>query len=176
MMNYDFRKALITEISEIWEILRQAIQRRKKEGSNQWQDGYPNLKVVKQDILKGEAFVLTERGAIVGYCALLINDEPEYAKIEGKWLTNDDFVVFHRVAIAEKYLGKGWAKKMMDAIEDFALSKSIYSVKADTNYDNVGMMKIFEKGGYTYCGEVRFRGSARKAFEKVLPVTAVGKS
>jgi hypothetical protein len=37
---------------------------------------------------------------IVGYVALLINDEPEYAN-RGKWLTNNDFVVFHRVAIAE---------------------------------------------------------------------------
>jgi hypothetical protein len=29
-------------------------------------------------------------------------------------------------------------------------------------------MKIFEKLGYTLCGEVYFRGGARKAYEKVL--------
>jgi hypothetical protein len=29
-------------------------------------------------------------------------------------------------------------------------------------------MGIFEKLEYGYCGEVHFRGSARKAYEKVL--------
>ncbi|MNL81273.1 hypothetical protein D3C87_2083320 [compost metagenome] len=56
----------------------------------------------------------------------------------------------------------------MQAIEDHARSIGVYSVKADTNFDNPGMLNIFAKMGYQYCGEVYFRGSARKAFEKVL--------
>jgi GNAT superfamily N-acetyltransferase len=168
MIDYHFRKAKISEIPQIWDILRMAIIRRKEEGSDQWQDGYPNPAVVQKDIEKGAGFVLTEGETIVGYSAVLINNEPEYAKIEGKWLTNDDFVVFHRVAISEKYLGKGCAKKMIDCIEDFAIQNNIYSVKADTNFDNIAMMKVFEKLGYTFCGNVYFRGGQRKAYEKVL--------
>ncbi|WP_269227296.1 GNAT family N-acetyltransferase [Flavobacterium eburneipallidum] len=168
MTNYHFRKAKTTEITPIWEILEQAILRRKENGSNQWQDGYPNIEVVQKDIEKEAGFVLTDGESIVGYCAVLINDEPEYAKIEGNWLTNEDFVVFHRVAISEKYLGKGLAQKIMGCIEDFALQNNIYSVKADTNFDNFAMMKIFEKMGYSFCGHVYFRGGQRKAYEKVL--------
>lgn len=167
-MNHNFRKAKITEIPEIWNIIQGAIQRRKKDGSNQWQDGYPNPEVLQDDIEKETGFVLTENDTITGYCAILINDEPEYANIEGKWLTNTDFVVFHRVAIAETHLGKGFAKVIFKYIENFALNNNIYSVKADTNFDNFAMISIFEKAGYTYCGEVYFRGSPRKAFEKVL--------
>lgn len=170
-MNYHFRKAEISEASQIWAILQQAILRRKEDGSNQWQDGYPNPDVVEKDIEKGEGYVLVEGKTIIGYCAILINDEPEYEKIEGKWLSNDDFVVFHRVAISEKYLGKGLAKMMIEYIEDFALKNNIFSVKADTNYDNIAMLKIFEKSGYSLCGVVYFRGSPRKAYEKVLPKT-----
>jgi RimJ/RimL family protein N-acetyltransferase len=168
MIDYHFRKAKISEIPPIWDILQLAIQRRKEEGSDQWQDGYPNPEVVQKDIEKEQGFVLTDEETIVGYCAILINDEPEYAKIEGQWLTNDDFVVFHRVAISETYLGKGCAQKMIGFIEDFALDNNIYSVKADTNFDNIGMIKVFEKLGYTHCGEVYFRGAQRKAYEKVL--------
>lgn len=169
MMKYHFRKAEISEIAPIWDILQHAIQRRKEDGSNQWQDGYPNPEVIRKDIENEHGFVLTEAETIIGYTAILINDEPQYAKIDGKWLTNDDFVVFHRVAIAEKQLGKGLATKMIQYIEDFAQKNNIYSVKADTNFDNIAMMKIFEKSGYTLCGEVYFRGSPRKAYEKVLP-------
>ncbi|SHN12820.1 GNAT family N-acetyltransferase [Flavobacterium xinjiangense] len=171
MKNYLFRKAKITEISQIWEILQQAIKSRKDDGSNQWQDGYPNQEVVLKDIEKEEGFILLEGGTIIGYCAVSINDEPEYDKIEGKWLTSDDFVVFHRVAISKNNLGKGLAKMMVKHIEDFALNNSIYSIKADTSFDNIPMMKIFEKLGYTFCGEVYFRGSPRKVYEKVLSKT-----
>lgn len=167
-MEYNFRKATFREHSQIWEILQQAIIRRKEDGSNQWQDGYPNPEVIRKDIEKEAGFVLTEGETIIGYCAVLINDEPEYAKIEGKWLTNNDFVVFHRVAVSDKYLGKGLARKMLGCIEAFALSNSIYSIKADTNFDNLAMLKIFEKMGYEYCGEVYFRGNPRRAYEKVL--------
>ena len=167
-MHYHFRKAELSEIAPIWEILQQAIQRRKEDGSTQWQDGYPNPEVIQKDIEKGEGFVLVDGETIIGYSAVLINDEPAYEKIEGKWLTNGDFVVLHRVAISEKYLGKGLAKMILKYIEEFAVSNNIYSVKADTNFDNIAMMKIFEKSGYTYCGEVFFRGSSRKAYEKVL--------
>lgn len=168
-MNYSFRKATTLEIPVIWEILQQAIVRRKQDGSEQWQDGYPNLQSVQNDVEKDQGFVLTEGEKIVGYSAVLINNEPEYAKIIGKWITNDDFVVVHRVAISESHIGKGLAIKIMQHIENFALTNSIYSIKADTNFDNAAMLKIFEKLGYQYCGKVYFRGGERKAFEKVLP-------
>ena len=66
-MNYQFRKANLSEITPIWEILQQAIHRRKEEGSAQWQDGYPNPEVVQNDITKGQGFVLVDGETIIGY-------------------------------------------------------------------------------------------------------------
>ena len=167
-MEYRFRKAVLLELDRIWAILSAAIDRRREDGSNQWQDGYPNSEIIKRDIEKGSGFVMTEGSALVGYCAVMINDEPEYAKIEGKWLSGGDFVVFHRVAISEEYLGKGLAKKMLAFVEEFARANNIYSIKADTNFNNPAMISILEKSGYVYCGEVWFRGSSRRAYEKLL--------
>ncbi len=167
-MDYHFRPAKNSEASKIWQILKDAIQRRKEDGSNQWQDGYPNMDVVKNDIERKIGFILTQNDNIIGYTAVIINDEPDYINIEGKWLTNQDFIVYHRVAISKKFLAKGMAKKMMKLIEEYALSKNIYSLKADTNHDNIPMLKIFEKMGYSFCGTVHIRQSPRKAYEKVL--------
>lgn len=167
-MTHTFRRAVLIEVPRIWEILQQAIARRKADGSNQWQDGYPNPEVIKIDIEKGVGFVLLENDEIVGYTAVLINDEPEYSKIEGKWLTEGNFVVFHRVAVADSHLGKGLAKEIFRQIENYAKENGIPSVKADTNFDNPAMLNIFEKMGYVYCGEVYFRGSPRRAYEKVV--------
>ncbi|MFT5254537.1 MAG: GNAT superfamily N-acetyltransferase [Flavobacteriales bacterium] len=167
-MDYHFRKVQMSEASQIWEILQQAILRRKEDGSTQWQDGYPNLQVVHNDIEKAQGFVLVEGETIVGYTAVIINDEPAYDKIEGKWLTTNDFVVIHRVAISKKRLGKGFAKMIIRYVEEFALKQGIYSIKADTNFDNIAMIKIFEQMNYTLCGLVYLRESPRKAYEKVL--------
>ncbi|MFD2599771.1 GNAT family N-acetyltransferase [Sphingobacterium corticis] len=163
-----FRQAEQADATAIWEIIKQAIERRKADGSDQWQDGYPNPAVIEKDIVKGAGYVLVDGEIIIGYCALFVDDEPAYDHIDGQWLTNGSFVVFHRVAISGKYAGQGLAQQLLLHIEDFAKAKGIYSVKADTNFDNQAMLRTFEKVGYQYCGEVLLRGAPRKAFEKQL--------
>ncbi|WP_437918228.1 N-acetyltransferase family protein [Sphingobacterium sp. LRF_L2] len=167
-MRYTLRHAEQLEIPQIWDVLSYAISKRKEEGSTQWQDGYPNPTVVAQDIENKVGFVLVDGEEIAGYCALIFNDEPAYEEINGKWLTDGDFLVFHRVAFGKEYVGKGLSKILLQLIEQFAIDNGIVSVRADTNFDNQAMLKIFEKSGYSYCGEVYFRGSSRQAFEKVL--------
>jgi GNAT superfamily N-acetyltransferase len=167
-MEYQFRNAQLTDADRIWEILQEAIQKRKEEGSDQWQDGYPNPTVIAQDLKKNQGFVLTLGEAIAGYCAIAINDEPAYDAIEGTWITNNDFIVFHRAAISKDFVGKGLATHLFQCIENYALENGIYSVKADTNFDNEPMLYLFDKLGYVYCGEVYFRNASRKAYEKVL--------
>ena len=167
-MNYKLTKATLSDIPIIWKIIQQAIVRRKNDGSQQWQDGYPNEAVIEQDILKGIGYVLTDEETIAGYAAILFNDEPAYEKLKGTWLTNGEFVVVHRVAVSDDYLGKGLAQKIFHFTEIIAIENNIYSIKVDTNFDNIPMLKILEKLGYTYCGEVILRDGVRKAFEKKL--------
>ena len=46
------RQATIADLPNIWDIIQQAILKRKNEGSEQWQDGYPNLEIIQEDIFK----------------------------------------------------------------------------------------------------------------------------
>lgn len=162
------RKADITEVPLIWEIIQDAIEQRRQEGSSQWQDGYPNELSITNDINKSYGYVLTENETILCYAAIIFDKEPAYEDIEGKWLTNGSYGVVHRVAVSKLAKGKGIATKLFQSIEGLCLEHHIYSIKVDTNFDNVPMLKILDKLGYTYCGEVHFRGAARKAFEKKL--------
>lgn len=166
----EFRKAEISDKDTIWEIIQHSIERRRIDGSTQWQNGYPNEQTVESDIAKNFGFVLTVNDEIAVYVALIFNDEPAYSSIEGAWLTNGEFVVIHRVAVSEKFAGQGLAKKLFDVIEDYVKSQNVHSIKVDTNYDNVAMLKILESKGYIYCGEVMLNSGMRKAFEKVLIV------
>lgn len=162
------RKATSSDAPVIWEILQYAIEQRRKDGSQQWQDGYPNPASIQQDLDKGCAYVIEDHGTILLYTAILFEKEPAYEAIEGQWLTNGDYAVLHRVAASPQAKGKGIATLLFEMVEDMCREKNVNSIKVDTNFDNMPMLRIMEKLGYTYCGEVFFRGSPRKAFEKVI--------
>jgi GNAT superfamily N-acetyltransferase len=162
------RKALFDEVPIIWGILQEAIEQRKQDGSAQWQNGYPNEQVVLDDIKNGYAYVLIANNEVIAYAAIIFEIEPAYTSIIGKWLSNGDYLVIHRVATANKVKGKGVATHLFQLIEDLCSTQNVSSIKVDTNFDNVPMLKIMDKLGYTYCGEVYFNGSARRAYEKVI--------
>ena len=162
------RKATLKDSAEIWEILQNAIERRKNDGSNQWQNGYPNKETAGIDIANEVGFVLEFDKKIAGYAAIIFDLEPAYEIIEGNWLREGKYSVIHRVAISDEFVGQGLATKLFIKIEDYVKSQEIFNIKVDTNFDNVQMLKILKKLNYTYCGEVYFRGSPRKAFQKIL--------
>lgn len=162
------RLATFSELPIIWEILQQAIEQRRLSGSDQWQNGYPNEEVVTKDIENGYGYVLVDNDVIIAYAAIIFDIEPAYTNIKGKWLTNDKYVVIHRVATADTVKGKGVATHLFKEIEALSLLKNVNSIKVDTNFDNIPMLKILDKLGYTYCGDVFFNEAARRAYEKVL--------
>lgn len=162
------RKAAVSDQPVIWQILRDAIEQRRKEGSQQWQQGYPNEQTVVEDLTNDYAYVLVEDDTIVAYAALIFGIEPAYNEIDGKWLTDGDYVAIHRVATASAVKGKGVATTLLLQIEDLCRKNNVSSIKLDTNFDNVPMLRILDKLNYTYCGEVFFIGAPRKAYEKVL--------
>jgi len=155
----------------IWEILQAAIEQRRKDGSDQWQNGYPNEQTVITDIQNGHGYVLVDNQAIIAYAAIIFGIEPTYTDIQGQWLSNGDYAVVHRVGTAEALKRKGMGANLFLLIEALCVEKNIFSIKVDTNFDNVPMLRILDKLNYTYCGEIFFSGASRKAYEKLLNQT-----
>lgn len=164
----NLRKAKQAELPTIWGIIQYAIEQRRLDGSQQWQNGYPNENSIQTDLDNGYAYVVEENNTILVYAAIIFDIEPAYEEIQGKWLTDGKYVVLHRVAASPLATGKRAATRLFELVEDLCREQNVHSIKVDTNFDNAPMLRIMDKLGYTYCGEVFFNGSARKAFEKVL--------
>lgn len=140
-----FRKATQDDPDKIWKILQQAIERQRLDSSQQWQNGYPNPETVNSDIEKQIGYVLVENDNVVAYSAVILNDEPAYGNIEGKWFSDGDFNVVHRLAVSDEVAGKGYATEIFRRIEDLSRQNGIFSVKVDTNFDNATMLHILKK-------------------------------
>lgn len=167
-MQLEFRPARAGDAAALWAILRGAIARRARDGSDQWQNGYPNPDVVAADIAAGAAHVLVDAAGAVVACATVVDDEPSYAVIRGRWLTDGPYVAVHRVAVAEAWLGKGLAQTMLAHLEALARARGVASVRVDTKHDNPAMLRVFDKRGFVSCGEILVGGSPRRAYEKPL--------
>ncbi|SFH76695.1 GNAT family N-acetyltransferase [Halpernia frigidisoli] len=163
------RKANSEEIPFIWEILQHGIQQRKKDGSDQWQNGYPNEKTIQEDVANNSAYVFTDKNKIIAYSAIIKGIETAYNIIEGKWLNDNKYITIHRVAASDSVKGKGIGSALFAKIEDICLRENIYNIRVDTSFDNLPMIKILDKLNYSYCGEVIMGGSPRRAYHKELP-------
>ena len=164
----NLRLANPEDIDTIWDILQDAIAQRKRDGSEQWQHGYPNRQIIEEDIQHTHGYVLIKENQVIAYAAIVFGIEPAYADIKGKWLSQDTYVVVHRVATAEAFKGFGIATKLFQLIEALSISKGVFSIKVDTNFDNIPMLRILKKRHYLHCGEIIFGGAPRMAFEKLL--------
>lgn len=166
----EFRKAEYNDISKIMDIIKKAQDYLKNEGIDQWQNGYPNENTVKEDIDKGDFYVLSENKEVLAVTALSFSEEETYKKIyEGSWLTDGTYAVIHRMATNLDKKRKGLASEMIKNIEKTCIEREVNSIKVDTHRKNVGMQNLLKKNGFKYCGIIYLKdGNERLAFEKIL--------
>lgn len=147
------RLARKEDVPQIVTIIEEAKEVLRKSGSPQWQEGSPNESMIYEDIDNDYGYVLVYDTAVVGYLAM-INQEDEDYKILSNWQQNSDYVVIHRVAISSNYQGRGLANYFFSNIFSIALSKGYSAVRIDTHRVNLTMQTLLEKFDFVYRGIV----------------------
>lgn len=169
-VNMEFRIATVSDIDKIMGIIGQAKEYLRNKGVDQWQDNYPNIDIIKNDIEKGIGYVLEKNGQVVATVAISFNDEKTYEKIyDGKWITENDYAVVHRIAVDNNYKGQRISTEILARIEEMCSKMNIHSIKVDTHKHNESMRKMLSNNGFKYCGIIYLEsGSERVAYEKVI--------
>ena len=164
------RKSVNEDINNIIQIIDEAKEALKEQGIDQWQNGYPNADVIRNDILNNDSYVFIKNNEIVATSAVSFDGEKTYDKIyDGNWISNDEFAVIHRIAISNKYKGTGIASEIIKMIEAICLDKNVHSIKVDTHEFNMPMQKLLKKNDFKYCGVIYLEDkSKRVAFEKIF--------
>ena len=166
----EFRQAKISDLDQIVEIIELSKKYLKETKVDQWQDGYPAKEDLRRDIESGNSYVLTNKDEIVATTVISLDGESTYNSIfNGEWITNEEYIVMHRVAVHNKYKGKGIFKELIKEAESLALNNDIFSINIDTHRDNVSMQRAVVKNNFKRCGIIYLEdGSERIAFEKVI--------
>lgn len=167
-MEYVFGLAEKNDLTRIMEIIGQAKNQMYREGKRQWDDSYPARQHIAADIDAGNGYVLFLSGRVIAYGAIVFSGEPAYTSIQGRWLSDRQFVVLHRLAVADEVKRQGIATRFMEEAENLSRAKGFHSSRIDTNCDNVYMQRILEKRNFIYCGEIFYERGSRMAYEKLI--------
>jgi len=164
------RLATYSDIPEMMNIVHQAQTSLKLLGVNQWQNDYPSQEIVSEDIANKCAYVLISNKQVIAIMTIICNYEPTYNTIyNGKWLSTNEFVVVHRMAVHNCYRKKGIASLLLKKVEEIAIEKNIASFKIDTHKDNIPMRQMLQKNNFVYCGYIILSdGEQRLAYEKLV--------
>ena len=169
-----FRKTTEEDIEKVMEILEKAKKQIARFGIDQWQDGYPSEEDIRRDIKEGISYVLVDEGEIVGTTAFSFEEEEAYKNlVAGQWITNNEkYGVIHRIAVDSEKGKKGYAKELLQNMEEIAKSQNVFSIRTDTHEGNNGMKSYLYKNGFTYCGVCKYykpEGTFdRMVFEKII--------
>ncbi len=165
-----FRKATESDIDNIMGIIRQAQEYFKSQGIDQWQNNYPNYETIRDDVRNDNGYVLLKDKIIVGSVAAILGEEKTYKDIyDGKWISNNEYLTIHRLAVDSDYKGLGLSSIILNNIEDICLNNRIFSIRIDTHEQNIPMQRFLEKNGFEYCGIIYLENKDKRiAFEKII--------
>jgi GNAT superfamily N-acetyltransferase len=148
------RKAKNEDVTQIFENINLAKKHMKNIGISQWKEGYPSFEDTKENI--NDTFVVTIENKIVGSVVLNSDQAIEYKKINWNFSDKNPLIV-HRFVINPKEQGKGYARKLMDFIINFAKENGHKSIRLDTYSKNNISNKFYEKSGFKKVGEFYFK-------------------
>lgn len=164
------RKAEIQDLNSIKRLTEACARSMQENGIFQWNEQYPSLEKLREDVEKEELYVLVEKERILGIVVLSPIMDEEYIPV--KWLTpNHNNLYVHRLATEPSVWGSGNGRRLMDFAETFAKENSYTSVRLDTFSQNKRNQRFYEARNYERLGNIYFPKQSEQPFycyEKVL--------
>ena len=172
-MDSIIRKTTEADLQPLMEIFSEARKTIAALGIDQWQNGYPNEAVLREDMARSQSYLAESDGRVIATFAMLTDGEPTYDEIfDGAWRTSggrEGYIALHRVAISVAARGKGISTQIVEYAKERARALGRASVRIDTHEGNAVMRRMLEKHGFFHCGTIFLEsGEARVAYEYVL--------
>lgn len=164
----------LDELNQVMEIINQAKELLKKD-SLQWQQGYPNVDTMTNDILNRHLYGYYIKNKLIGIVALIIGLDDNYCEIEnGNWQikANSNDLTIHRIAVRNEFHKQKIGDKLIKFSIEYARKKGIKSIKVDTHLKNISMQQILIKNNFTQRGIIYLKrdeiDNSRLAYELLI--------
>lgn len=166
------KKASEQDLYQLLSVVKSCGKNLIEQGIFQWNEKYPSVEDLRNDIELQELWKLEFENTIVGLIVITEIEDAEYKQV--KWLTkNQKHLYIHRLAVHPNFQGKGFAQKLMDFAEKFAIENNYNSIRLDTFSQNKRNQQFYEKRNYIKLESIYFPNQSEFPFycyEKILNV------
>ena len=163
------KKANKIDLDDIMLMYKSCVKGMLANDIDQWDDTYPDIETISQDLEKQSYYVAEIEGKIIGGINIDQNQDKTYLEID--WEDkSDSFLVVHRLAIKEEFWDKKIGKKLMIFAENMVIEKGLKSIRLDTYSGNPKAMEFYRRLGYTELGTIRLKPNKNEyyCFEKII--------
>ena len=157
MSNIYLRQATPDDLPRIIDIIDGAKKTLRDRGVEQWQQGYPNEEILKQDIQEDISYVLVLNGTVVGTAALQQGYDKNYQEMNsGSWDSDSDvtYSIIHRIAIEADHQGEYLSSALIQQLFTMSNYLGYRDVRIDTHPDNLVMQHIIISNGFEEKGTI----------------------
>ena len=166
------KKAERSDLNQLLEITKSCAKHMIDKEIYQWNEFYPSKEVLQKDIELQQLYKLEIDHKIIGLIVLTEIEDIEYKDV--KWLTkNHQNLYVHRLAVDPQFQGKGYAQKLMDFAENYALKNNFISIRLDTFSQNKRNQQFYKQQNYKQLGSIYFPKQSEHpfyCFEKIVNV------
>ena len=162
-----YSKATKEQTKEVFSVFSAAINNMENQGIHQWDEIYPDLPTITEDIAKNQMYI----GMIDGKIAVcfVLSEECDEEYKNGKWQWPDSkFCVIHRLCVNPKFQNQGIATQTMEYIEKLCKEAGYDSIRLDCFTENPYSRKLYDKAGYSVVGYADWRKGRFELREKLI--------
>lgn len=158
----EIKKANKEDIEEIFKIYQSLI------GTSgcTWSEDYPLLEDVQGDIKKNSTYIIVENDIIVAVASAGEDDEFKDIPVWNKNIKK--FYDLHRVAVRKEFQNRGIAKILIKHIEEQVKNEGVDGIRFLASKTNPKALAVYNKLGYTVCGEIYMYDVDWWCYEKML--------
>lgn len=133
-----------------------------------WDDEYPSMEFIDEDILNGNLYVLEEEGELIG--AVSIATEPEFQNLNC-WKHYDNVAELARLVIKPEFQGNKYAKFILEEIFKILISKGYKAAHAAIAEKNIPSQITCSHVGFEKAGKEFLWDEDYYMYEKILENT-----
>ena len=161
----EFLPAVPDDLEAVMEVFKKGVENLIKIGIDQWDDVYPNERIISKDIKYGNLYKVVLNGKPMGAVVINTMEDPEYWDIPWQY---ENPCVLHRLCVHPEALGLGIGRFAVSMAEKEAGKRGFSSMRLDTFSKNPFSNGVYRGLGYEYRGDVTFRKGSFHCYEKKL--------
>jgi ribosomal protein S18 acetylase RimI-like enzyme len=128
-----------------------------------WNSEYPNKQIVEQDVAAGSLYILREDGELLAAAFAGDDDELDGLPWQSRHPCN-----LSRLGVVLSRQGSGIGSFMVQSIKDAVRERGYDGIILIASKSNPSALALYDKNGFTRCGETEMYGIAFSCYELLL--------